>query len=179
MVHETPREQTAPTRPARTPGRTSGSSGSRRRSVTRGLAMFTCAVATVGVLSACQKPTPIITLFSGARSVHTDALCWSYDEATQVNNTACQAAVKDLQPVVLAAVARTTIGISVDVSIAANGWVPMWNGAALSGPITSTYYSLALSDQDLATAPGLLTVQGLTANGTAVRGLWAVHVVKP
>ena len=127
------------------------------------------AVAAV-VLSGCQKPSPAVTVQSGARSVHRQAQCWAYSEQGAISSATCTPSSGSAGQIIVSAGA--TIGISVDPTVAQNGWYPLIDGTLLvRSPLRTTYYKTALDNTQL-TSDRLLTVTALAADGRSVRGVW-------
>ncbi len=141
---------------------------------------LTFALVTVAVLglSACEKPNPGATVWSGTNSQHSQALCWSTDPAV-ANTKGC---AQDLiakyisggQAPVITVMPGNTLGISVDPAVADNGWFPVIGQSRLSQtPIMSTYFRFTFPEGQQIPADGF-TLQ-IVARGSKpdiTRGLW-------
>lgn len=125
-------------------------------------------------LTACEKPNPEVTVFSGARSVHAPAACWM-PEATSACAMDPNAAVTEL-----VATSGATLGISVDSDVAEAGWRPslIVNGQEqqlTSGLLHKRYWRMQYPEvalTGLAGQPLQLVVYSMTEDGKNVRGYW-------
>lgn len=149
-------------------------------SVTRRFVISVLAVGLVGSLSACSKPNPGATVWSGTQSVHSEALCWSADPSISADNCAEEigayvAEGGDVQS--LAVSGGNTIGISVEPSVAENGWNISIGGQTMNAqPIFETYYrftfpAVAIPEEGYELD---ITAAGI---GNATRGVWAVRLI--
>jgi hypothetical protein len=146
----------------------------RRRPVVRAAAL---AGAGALALSACEAPTPLVTVFSGTTSVNSDAVCWSFEEEP-VDESTC---VPEGEVPSLPYEASETIGISVDVDVAEGGWLPYvatGDGAEeqplVAEPITSTYYRFAFPELAPEQSTVRLRIVAVTGEGEErdTRGAW-------
>lgn len=130
-------------------------------------------------LTACEKPTPSVTAFSGTKSTHTDALCWQFDESSAVGAKDCLQALKgqvaegatvkklELSPGVL--------GISVDPEIAEGGWTASINGQPIMDKSTKTYANVTLPVVPVKDGGYNLQIVASAASGGA-RGVWWIKL---
>lgn len=131
------------------------------------------AAAVLVSLTACDKPKPEVTVFSGARSVHAPAECWM-DGAG-----ACSVNAQSV-PTELTATSGATLGISVDSDVAEAGWRPVFviNGQEqnlTTGFLHRRYWKMAYPEvalTSLAGAPLQLVVYAVTDDQKSVRGYW-------
>ncbi len=118
------------------------------------------------VLSACEQPTPSVTLQSGSRSVHDEATAYVRD-GKQVRGSG---AAK-----VLRVRAGAIVGIDVDSSIADHGWAVHITTPDSSGSGTSTVDSPTLKTHHFTFNVGSDTTQVVISevgDGATPRGLW-------
>ncbi|RJK97797.1 hypothetical protein [Vallicoccus soli] len=129
------------------------------------------------VLTGCEAPTPLVTVFTGTTSVNAHAVCWSFDEEP-VDPSTCTPG--DEVPSIEYQ-ASETVGISVDVDVAEGGWIPyVATGAGaqeqplVADPLESTYYRFALPELSAEQATVTLRVVAVTGEGeeTGTRGAW-------
>lgn len=144
------------------------------------------AVAAVGAglaltLTGCTKPTPGVTVTSGAQSVHQEALCWSFDDAG-LDGASCasdviEKALAEGRVPTLPVVAGNTIGISVDPVVAEAGWIPQIDGQPIvQEPITETYYRFTYPSLTKVPDEGLL-LDIKAVSGDQTRGFWVYALV--
>lgn len=139
-------------------------------------ALAVAAVALIA-LTACEKPKPAITVFSGTNSVHMEALCWGAEPATgcdanSITSTGSALTVKQ----------GSTVGISVDSDVADAGWVPQLviNGQAqtlTTSALHRRYWKMEYPETagtSLMGKPLTLRVIAITADGQSARGVWSV-----
>ena len=149
-------------------------------SKTRRLSVVVLAVGLVASLNACAKPNPGATVWSGTSSTHSSALCWSEDPSVSATNCAEQISAYVAEGGEVAALPITggnTIGISVEPSVAENGWNISIGGQAMNAtPIYETYYrftfpAVAIPEEGYELD---IVAQGI---GNATRGMWVVRLV--
>lgn len=127
-------------------------------------------------LSACEKPAPAVTVWSGSSSDRAEARCWSSDATQTVNLSSCVAGGTGVPT--LSVLPGQTIGISVDTVVAQDGWYPTIGNQRLTAqPLTTTYYRFALSESDLA-QPLQLRVLSLGQGGQQLRGVWLFELTR-
>ncbi len=103
-------------------------------------------------LTACEKPMPSVSVWSGTTTQRVSAACWSFDpdvSLTGEDADDCLAgAAENVQELEVEAGQR--IGISVDPAVAENGWLPTIGESRLTAdPVDGTYFGFAISEQDL------------------------------
>ncbi len=141
------------------------------------LKMLVVGAALLGGLTACSKPLPEVSVFSGPNSVHSAALCWSSDAATACNTQAI-AGTKDA----LTIQQGGPLGISVDSDVADAGWVPQLVINGQSQPLTSAplhrrYWKMHFPETAGTSLMGhnvTLQVVALTGNQQSPRGVWSI-----
>ena len=132
-------------------------------------------------LSACTKPNPGATVFSGTSSVHREAACWSADgsglDATTCSQDLIAKASAGDAVATLPVVPGSTVGISVDPVVAEAGWYPVIGSQRLvQEPITSTYYRFTYPDLESIPADG--AALQIIAGGDQAQGIWLFSLVK-
>lgn len=148
----------------------------------RPLALAALAVVSFAALTACEKPAPGATVFSGTTSANREAICWSYDASEAFTESDCSIALQsteDFNQGLLDKVAIVptspgqNVGISVDSDVAENGWRVTINGRPLArAPITEHYFRFTMPPQPLRRGDAQLVIQALTEGGDDVRGSW-------
>lgn len=135
-------------------------------------------------LTGCDKPNPGVSVWSGTTSEHTQALCWSADATQSVEAAGCASDVitkarEGGEIPEIAVVPGDTIGISVDPTVADNGWIPQVGSEPLATtPITSTYFRFTFPDLQSVPAEGLeLQVLASGESVNDLRGLWVYKLV--
>lgn len=134
-------------------------------------------------LSACEKPSPGVTVVSGMSSAYRAALCWSFDGTPLNPDTCAQDVVTDAlegeQVARIPVVSGATIGISVDPAIADVGWYPVVGSQRLTQePVYSTYYRFTYPDLQPVPSSGV-ALQVVAGTGDATQGLWVFQLVPP
>ena len=162
------------------PVQTAPPAQSRRLTRAKGAVALALAAASLLTLGACQKPTPGVTVFSGTHSDHTEAICWSPDADRAVNEEDCSFSLagEDAGDLIdqipnIPTDPGATVGISVDPTVAEDGWIVSINSRALvREPITEKYFKFTMPPQALRRSEAQLIVQALTSNGDEIRGSW-------
>jgi hypothetical protein len=134
----------------------------------RRVASLALAVAGIGLLSACEKPAPAVTFFSGTDSTRVEADCYSEDNA----QARCEIPTSGTDSLKIRP--GETVGISVDPQIAENGWVPaVGNRGLLSQAVEEPYYRFTMTEEQI--AQGSLQVFA-TYGDSGYRGVWVIDV---
>ena len=131
-------------------------------------------------LSACTKPNPGATVFSGTNSVHREAACWSADgqlEASTCSEDIIAKASTGDTVGTIPVVPGSTVGISVDPVVADAGWYPViGNQRLVQEPIRETYYRFTYPDLDSIPAGG--AALQIIAGAEQAQGIWFFSLVK-
>jgi hypothetical protein len=101
------------------------------------------AVAATAALASCEKPPPGVTVFTGTSSQRLSPVCFSWEGQIDPQECLQQAAERAAsgQTQRLDVVPENVVGISVDTSIAEEGWYPTIAGQRLSqDTLTGTYF---------------------------------------
>ncbi len=129
-------------------------------------------------LSGCEKPGPLVSVWSGTSSVHQEALCWEFNG----DNLAPGACAADIlsgtagTAPTLRVTAGSTVGISVDTTVADVGWTPVIGGQKLTTtPINETYYRFTFPQVEVP-AEGY-RLQIVAGRDTKTRGIWSFKLV--
>jgi hypothetical protein len=145
--------------------------------------------ALLGLLTACDKPAPAVTVFSGSTSSRVPALCWSADPTEKLDVAGClsQGAGQSTADLAASLSSRVgtvpvrpdqTIGISVDPALQSGGWYPVLGDSRLTAaPVTDSYYRFQLSEAELRKGPLQLRILALADDPAQVRGLWLFQLV--
>lgn len=131
-------------------------------------------------LSACEKPNPGATVWSGTSKAHSEALCWSDDEAITSKECAQDIvtnATADPHIGTIKVLADQTVGISVEPKVAELGWYVAIGGQRFNdAPITSTYYRFTFPKVAIP-AEGYDMQVIAQGKGNATRGIWVFKLV--
>ena len=146
-------------------------------------------LAAAAMLTGCEKPRPLATVFSGSASVGREALCWSSEPTRPIDAADClvnegsgtlseaDAAELDEYVATLTVNSGQTIGISVDPEVAESGWSVSVNGRRRNADlIDSTYFRFELSERDFRGRSLELQVIAPTSDLTQRRGLWVFEL---
>ena len=132
------------------------------------LAMAAAGLAVSSMLTACEKPLPAATFFSGSHSTRIEASCWTEDEQGG------DCAIPQTGSGELEVSPGDTVGISVDPEVAEHGWVPaIGNSSLVPRAIKEKYYKLTLNEEQI--QQGSLQVFA-TEDGSSFRGVWVIDV---
>ena len=153
---------------------------SRRRLLP--VAAVPVAIIAVTGLTACEKPAPGATVFSGTTSANREAVCWAPDANEAFVEADCSISLQSTEDfnerlldkvAIVPTAPGETVGISVDPAVADNGWQVSINGRALSRePLTEKYFRFTMPPQPLRNGDAQLVIQALTEDGEAIRGSW-------
>lgn len=144
------------------------------------LAVVATAVLALG-LSACEKPNPGASVFSGTTSEWRLADCWGFD-GDPIDISACakdvlEKATSGTKLPTIPVVPGATIGISVDPVVAEAGWQPLVNNQSLTPTvITDTYYRFTFPEFQELPEEGIV-MEILAGEPGAARGLWMFRLV--
>lgn len=150
---------------------------------TRVLGIGFAVVAVVG-LSGCTKPTPEVTVVSGATSAATAALCWEPDSTIREAVAACvgeSLAGPAAEIPTLPVIPGNVVGVNVDPEIAEAGWSVLVDQSPLTSEvITGTYYRFTFPESQSIPETGFRL--SVIAQGDSIdknRGLWSFRLVAP
>ena len=87
----------------------------RRRLLAAASATFALAV-----LTACERPAPLVTVVSGGTSVYTEAAAYCFDEGQTLESGACASRAEEVPVIPVRQGER--IGIDVDKELVDRGW---------------------------------------------------------
>ncbi|MFI5676580.1 hypothetical protein [Streptomyces cellulosae] len=130
------------------------------------------------VLSACDKPTPRVTVTVGSHSVSAEAKC--YDDGKDIGRQeATKCALKKASDGIEVPQSET-LRIGVDPEIADTGWALWINGQQVTSVYKKTYYSFQgvdlFADQQGQAAPKTLYIsivqQNKAAQSNEFKGVW-------
>ena len=125
-------------------------------------------------LSGCEKPSPLVTVFSGRHLVHSEAQCYAFGDKA-VSPQECAKQVRSVPELTIHP--GETIGIDVAKDIADGGWIAAINGQRLSGGIVDGhYFKFALGPDAIAQAPLELQVIA-RGDDKQNKGVWIFKLV--
>lgn len=137
--------------------------------------VMTLVAASLMSLTACAKPAPSVTVFSSAKSVHAEAVCWGAD---------CSQPQLDGASASLAVTPGRVLGISVDSEVAEAGWQPaiIVNGQAQAleqNLIHKRYWRMTFPESTRGSFPAEGLVLQIASNPTADgdRGIWVFTLI--
>jgi hypothetical protein len=131
-------------------------------------------------LTACEKPNPGVTVWSGTHSEHREAVCWTTQTAITPENCAeeiISSALSDTKVGTIDVMSEQTIGISVDPEVADLGWYVGIAGQRFNETaIYETYYRFTFPRVAVPESGFDLQIiaQG---KGNATRGIWVFKLV--
>lgn len=148
------------------------------------LAIGAVALGSVAALTACEKPAPLVTVFSGTNSEWSRALCWSHDPNESIQAAGCAenivaAAADGGEIASIDVLPGSVVGISVDPVVTDGGWYPTVGSQRLTEtPITSTYFRFTFPDFQAVPEEGLeMRIQAIGPDGADdVRGVWVFRL---
>ncbi|WP_432249045.1 DUF2771 domain-containing protein [Streptomyces sanyensis] len=112
-------------------------SGKRRRAA----AALGAVSAGLLVLSACDKPTPLVTVTVGTESVHAEATCYNDGEA--IKESEVQKCLTEGTPTKISFGLDDKVRIGVDPEIADNGWTLLFGAQPVEQePYKKTYRTI-------------------------------------
>jgi hypothetical protein len=133
-------------------------------------------LAAAGLLAACEKPTPVVTVSSGSNSRSGGAICWTRD-ATPLGQGSCDLTRASADALVVAPDAQmgTPVGIDVTSAVAEHGWVASVNGQQLTNISHELYGRIVVPGNAFLgnEQRGLITISSASEDGKGVRGAWA------
>jgi len=132
-------------------------------------------------LSACDKPNPGASVFSGTTSQWRQAACWSTTaapiDAAKCARDVVDNAVSGVTMGTIPVVPGQVIGIAVDPVVADAGWVARVNGQNINpAPITSTYFRFTFPELSQVPPQGIVMEIVAGPEGTT-KGLWLFKIV--
>lgn len=155
----------------------------------RTAAMSAVLLTAAAMLTGCEQPRPLVTVFSGSASISREALCWSNEPTLPIDAADClvdegsdamsEADAAELADYLATLVVNSgqTVGISVDPEVAESGWSVAVNGRRRNAElINSTYFRFELSERDFRGRSLELQVIAPTSDLTQRRGLWVFEL---
>ena len=126
-------------------------------------------------ITACEKPPPAISVWSGSDSVNVAAQCWSFDDSGLDARNCAQDILQGTRTEGLPSLPTqpgNTFGISVDPVVAESGWQIRVNGQSLTQqPLETLYFRAPYS------APNQPIVLQVISGGLGdVRGVWLLQL---
>jgi hypothetical protein len=148
------------------------------------MAIAVVALGSMAALTACEKPAPLVTVFSGTNSEWSRALCWSEDPNESIQAQGCAASIVAAASEGGAAptihvIPGDVVGISVDPVVTDGGWYPVIGTERLSStPITSTYFRFTFPEFQPIPEEGVeMRIQAVGNGGeNDLRGIWVFRL---
>ena len=127
-------------------------------------------------ISGCTKPLPSITIQSGTKSVHTQALCWSETDQNKLRDCLTKLATAPaLTGKTLSVTSGNSVGISVDPKVAEYGWQALLGGNPIfTTAKTATYYRFKLPITSLDGKSALQIIS--FGPKETIRGVWLFQI---
>jgi uncharacterized protein YceK len=149
----------------------------------RVLALALTVVSSALVLSGCTKPNPGVSVWAGTKSIHLQAQCWSADSAVALDINACSAVLDkaDKAKTIPTLIVRpgSTMGISVDVKVAKNGWTAKLGSNTLTPTkVTRTYWRFTYPQLAGLPAKNQLVILAVGPTSSTYRGVWVFNTVE-
>ena len=149
----------------------------------RVLALALTVVSAALLLSGCTKPNPGVSVWAGTKSLHLQAQCWSADSTVALDINACSDVLtaadkaKDIPTLTLRP--GSTMGISVDVKVAKNGWIAKLGSTTLiPTKITTTYWRFTYPQLAGLPAKNQLVILAVGPKTNSYRGVWVFNTVE-
>ncbi|MFD4144145.1 MULTISPECIES: DUF2771 domain-containing protein [unclassified Streptomyces] len=145
-------------------------SGKRRRAA----AALGAVSAGLLVLSACDKPTPLVTVTVGTESVHSEAAC--YNDGKAIKESLLQGCLSKKPAKTVKVGFDDRVRIGVDPEIAKNGWTLLFNGQPVEQEPYGKSYRTIPGNAFFSSATGETTsktqVSIMETSGKKVTGIW-------
>lgn len=135
------------------------------------------ALLAVFALSACEKPTPGISVFSGTTSENSQAVCWSFDSDNLEPGACAEDLIANADAATIPVLPGDTVGISVDPAVADSGWTASIGTTRLNAqPLSGHYFRFTFPDLQEIPAEGFPLVIS-AGRDTKTRGVWVFRLV--
>jgi hypothetical protein len=149
----------------------------------RVLALAMTVVSSALVLTGCSKPNPGVSVWAGTKSIHLQAQCWSPTEGKALDINACSTVLdvanKAKEIPTLKVTPGATVGISVDVKVAKNGWVAKLGSTTLTPTkVTTTYWRVTYPQLAGLPAKNQLVILASGPSSSTYRGVWVFNTVE-
>lgn len=144
----------------------------------RAAAAVLLAAGVSGLLAGCEKPTPLVTIQSRDRVVHSEALCWQREAAGPQNCSAENQAARGQSALeTLPVRANEPVLINVDPELEETGWTASLDGVPIvAEPLSTSSYRFDMPLDQLRRNP-TLRVQAAGAADAPARGEWAFRII--
>ncbi|QNP63879.1 DUF2771 domain-containing protein [Streptomyces genisteinicus] len=151
-------------------------SGRRRRAA----AALGAVSAGLLVLSACDKPTPLVTVTVGTESVNAEATCYNDGEA--IKESEVQKCLTEGTPTKIKFAVDDKVRLGVDPEIAENGWTLLFGAQPVEQePFKKTYRTIpgnAFFSSQTGETTDKADVNIMETNGTKVIGIYRFQFEK-
>jgi hypothetical protein len=132
-------------------------------------------LAAAGLLAACEKPTPVVTVASGTNSRSSGAICWDSD-GKALSQGSCD--LGSGRGEALEVAPGTQVGIDVTSDIAEHGWFVSVNGQQATNISRDLYGRIFMPSAAFLgnEQRGLITISSVTEDGKGLRGAWTFAI---
>lgn len=132
------------------------------------------------ILTACEKPAPGASVFSGTSTEYRTAVCWAFGGESLEAGDCAQDVITEASTgegvARIPVLPGETIGISVDPKVAESGWTPVIGQQRLtSTPLESTYFRFTYPDLQEVPPEGVL-LQIVAGRGESTKGIWVFRL---
>ena len=146
----------------------------------RVVALAATAAAAGLLLTACEKPAPGVSVFSGTTTEWREAVCWAFEANALEPGDCAQDVITEASTgdgvARIPVLPGETIGISVDPKVAEQGWTPVIGQQRLtSTPLETTYFRFTYPDLQELPADGVL-LQVVAGRGESTKGIWVFRL---
>jgi len=146
----------------------------------RVVALAATAAAAGLLLTACEKPAPGVSVFSGTTTEWREAVCWAFEADALEPGDCAQDVITEASTgdgvARIPVLPGETIGISVDPKVAEQGWTPVIGQQRLtSTPLETTYFRFTYPDLQELPADGVL-LQVVAGRGESTKGIWVFRL---
>lgn len=132
------------------------------------------------LLTACDKPAPGVSVFSGTSTEYRQAVCWAFEADSLEPGDCAQDVITEASTgegvARIPVLPGETIGISVDPKVAEEGWTPVIGQQRLtSTPLETTYFRFTYPDLQELPSEGVL-LQVVAGRGETSKGIWVFRL---
>lgn len=150
------------------------------RKIRRVAALAAAGAAAGLLLTACEKPAPGVSVFSGTTTEWREAVCWAFESESLEPGDCAQDVITEASTgegvARIPVLPGETVGISVDPKVAEEGWTPVIGQQRLtSTPLEATYFRFTYPDLQEVPPEGVL-LQVVAGRGESTKGIWVFRL---